>query len=158
MGVPDGGSKGWRMSRRGSAEERHYFLSNISVTSRWKAVISEEWAETPAQGLLSLCDEDWCVDAERTQRSNSACARMNTFKFIYIPPKQNHIQRGRITHVKMMQPVQKIDGGMDSCKTGWFKYFFEFCNLKLTLIFIYAGDLNDSQGLTLSPRHASNWT
>lgn len=37
-------------------------------------------------------------------------------------------------------------------------FFLEFCNLKLALIFIYAGDLNDSQGLTLSPRRASNWT
>lgn len=39
------------MSRRGSAEERHYFLSNVSVTSCWKA--QKRRAETPAEGQSS---------------------------------------------------------------------------------------------------------
>lgn len=55
IGVPDGGSKGWRMSRRAVVGKRRYFLSNISQVSRCTAVILKELSGNACPGPVCLC-------------------------------------------------------------------------------------------------------
>lgn len=76
MGAPDGRKQEMKDEEEECGRETLFSLLN-AVMSPSRAMISQEWAETPVQSWLSLFNADWYVAAEREVKSGCTSAELH---------------------------------------------------------------------------------